>query len=76
MKKLMTTVLIALIGVAAAVPAIAAQPANSGKVRLDPQNLTRASQVVARNKGLFQDPVKLETLIRLSKTMQQKRALK
>lgn len=53
-------------------PALAAQPAPA-RVKLDPQNLSRAAQVVARNKQLFQDREKLASLIRMSKTMQQKR---
>ncbi|MCA9394468.1 MAG: hypothetical protein KC900_09720 [Candidatus Omnitrophica bacterium] len=53
-------------------PASAAQQ-SPARVKLDPQNVSRAAQVVSRNKGLFQDREKLAALIRMSKSMQQKR---
>ncbi len=74
-KLAMLTVL--LLGASLTItPAVAAEPGRAGQVRLNPENLSRAAQVVARNKELFQDRQKLETLVRLSKNMQRNREIK
>ncbi|MCA9404196.1 MAG: hypothetical protein KC897_10470 [Candidatus Omnitrophica bacterium] len=62
-----------LLGICIATGSASASQPNPAKVKLDPQNVSRAAQVVSRNKGLFQDREKLAALIRMSKSMQQKR---
>ena len=54
--------------VAAPVNASGGQPVRNFK--LNPQNISNAAKVVARNKELFQDTEKLKAIIRISQGMQ------
>ncbi|MBZ0166888.1 MAG: hypothetical protein K8I00_08770 [Candidatus Omnitrophica bacterium] len=58
------------LGMVLALPASANSGQPAPNLKLDAQNISNASKVVARNRELFRDTEKLQTLIRLSKGLQ------